>query len=113
MPFRKGQSGNPKGRPTGSKNKFSNEIKIKLSQVISENLEELPSLMAQLSPMEKISFTLKLLPFVISKAPPINEELNIDDFIQHDLSHVPTEKLKTLIELENKIKEINIEYGIE
>ena len=38
MPFKKGESGNPKGRPEGSENKISKNIKDMLQNVYDGNL---------------------------------------------------------------------------
>ena len=41
MPYKKGQSGNPKGKPKGSANRTSEEIRQSLLKLLDDNLAKL------------------------------------------------------------------------
>jgi hypothetical protein len=65
MTFKKGESGNPNGRPIGSENKSTNEIREMLKLFISSNMTDLQINYNLLSPKEKFSTLEKLLKYVI------------------------------------------------
>jgi len=69
MPFKKGQSGNPSGRPLGRKNKellqFKKELKSGLVERLSYFFELLDS--PDLSDKDRINAYLKALEFVMPK----------------------------------------------
>ena len=53
MPFKKGESGNPKGRPEGSENKISKNIKDMLQNVYDGNLVGIQTDLDNMSPKDK------------------------------------------------------------
>tara|TARA_R110000796_G_scaffold215671_1_gene331657 strand:+ start:1043 stop:1348 length:306 start_codon:yes stop_codon:yes gene_type:complete len=53
MPFKKGESGNPKGRPEGSENKISKNIKDMLQMVYDGNLVGIQTDLDNMSPKDK------------------------------------------------------------
>ena len=72
MPFKKGTSGNPIGRPKGSLSTTSKLIREHISQAIDGNkiMEVLDKLD---SPTEYINAITKLLPYSIGKVKPFEE----------------------------------------
>tara|TARA_B100000902_G_scaffold389742_1_gene437417 strand:- start:287 stop:553 length:267 start_codon:yes stop_codon:yes gene_type:complete len=73
MPFKKGTSGNPIGRPKGSLNKTTQELREQITQAIDGNkiMEMLDKIE---SPTEYINAITKLLPYVVGKKRPIEEQ---------------------------------------
>ncbi len=49
MPFEKGESGNPNGRPKGSKNRSTKDMKKALSQLIDDNLDNMSDWLAEMA----------------------------------------------------------------
>jgi hypothetical protein len=72
MPFKKGKSGNPEGRPPGAKNRNSEQLRDLLREFINENIEGLQKAYNSLKPIEKLRFINDILKHVIS--PPVNPE---------------------------------------
>ena len=72
MPFKKGTSGNPTGRPKGSVSTTSKLIREHISQAIDGNkiMEVLDKID---SPTEYINAITKLLPYSIGKVKPFEE----------------------------------------
>jgi len=72
MPFKKGTSGNPIGRPKGSVSRTSKLIREHISQAIDGNkiMEMLDKIE---SPTEYINAISKLLPYSIGKVKPYEE----------------------------------------
>jgi dihydrodipicolinate synthase/N-acetylneuraminate lyase len=56
MPFEKGKSGNPAGRPKGTANKTTEELRQVFAQFLEANIERLQELFDELEPKEQLSF---------------------------------------------------------
>ena len=67
MAQRKGQTGNPDGRPKGTPNKATTDLKIWVQAFIENNIEVLEQNFEQLEPKDKWQVLVKLLAFVIPR----------------------------------------------
>ena len=69
MPFKKGKSGNPGGRPTGAKDKTTKEIREKISDILAEHFtpEKVAENLNAMEPKERLLFLTKLLEYAIPK----------------------------------------------
>ena len=67
MAFKKGNSGNPKGRPAGSANKTTEAIRATVNQFISDNLPNIQNEFDQMESKDKLEFLNKLLAYVLPK----------------------------------------------
>lgn len=63
--FQKGKSGNLNGRPKGSKNRASQEIRESLKIFIQNNIGDMQAQYDGLSSMDKLIFMEKVLKFVL------------------------------------------------
>ena len=70
MPFEKGNSGNPAGRPKGSGNKLTSTAKEIIAGIVEAELEQLPDLLNRLNSFDRIQVLLKLLPYTTAKVRP-------------------------------------------
>lgn len=69
MGFKKGESGNPEGRPKGSLNKTTNEIREFILKTIDS--DKIAIMLNQIeNPIDYINAISKLLPYVASKVKP-------------------------------------------
>jgi hypothetical protein len=62
MPFKPGKSGNPLGKPKGTKGKLSTKVKEALATALEGELENIQELLHQLEPKERIDAISRLLP---------------------------------------------------
>lgn len=71
-PWKKGQSGNPAGRPKGIPNKITEELRGKLFDLLVSNLPKLKKDIAELAPEPRVRLLLRIAEFIIPKPQAIN-----------------------------------------
>jgi hypothetical protein len=67
MGLHKGQTNNKDGRPKGTPNKMTKELRIVLKNVIAKELENIPENLDKLEPKERMEMIVKLIPYVLPK----------------------------------------------
>lgn len=87
--YKKGQSGNPAGRPRGAKGREVEKFKEYLSVEIYQRRGRIFRDLDKLDPLQRLNFICRLLPYFIPKAEPIDPEesgraLSLADFLTAD-----------------------------
>ena len=95
MAFKKGQSGNPKGRPRGAKNKATNELREWVERFINDNLDTIANDIKKLDPNERVKFFLALLNYTLPKQQSVKAEIN-DEREQIVIANLSAESRETL-----------------
>lgn len=91
MAFKKGESGNPEGRPKGTPNKTSTEIKQTLNDILCNEIEAIPERLNQLSDKDRLDIVIKLLPYILPKQKELEitndiTKMNLPDYMKRDLN---------------------------
>ncbi len=74
--FKKGNSGNPNGRPKGAKNKTSTDLRELISNFLLENFETIQADFDELQPMERAKVFRDLLQYGLPKIQAISEDID-------------------------------------
>ena len=67
MTFKKGESGNPTGRPKGATNRTTEEIRNVFSELLTANIENIQADLDSLDPKDRLAMLFKLSEFIIPK----------------------------------------------
>ena len=95
MAFKKGQSGNPKGRPKGSKDKATAELRAWVEKFIADNLDTIESDIKELEPNERVKFFLALLNYSLPKQQSVKADIT-DEREQIVIANLSAESRETL-----------------
>ena len=90
--FKKNQSGNPLGRPTGAKSKAPQEIKEAFQSLVEGNLSNLEIWLKEVAkedPKEAIILVLRLAEYCVPKLKAIETKTEISDTINIGFSNKP------------------------
>jgi|SRR5690554_2097198 len=107
--FKKGQSGNPNGRPKGTPNKTTAEVRQFIQIFLDRQFDTLDEVFNQLTPKEKVSAITKLLPYIVPKQQHIDLISTHTQNVTYDFSKLSDEELYKMIELSEKAKPNKIE----
>jgi len=76
--FSKGVSGNPNGRPKGSGNESTKQVREAVALIVNNNLEQLQADLESLTPSQRIKAIIALMEYVTPKLNRISSEMAVD-----------------------------------
>jgi Family of unknown function (DUF5681) len=88
MKFEKGNSGNPLGRPKGSKNKAGEELRNLISHFLEPRFAGIVKDYKSLSPRDRIKVYTNLLQFALTKLQSISTDPGFEKFSDEDLDKI-------------------------
>jgi len=83
--FKKGESGNPDGRPKGTPNRTTAQIKELLNQFVSMNLEDIQEQYDALDAREKLQFFERVLKYVVPQQQSYTENIDVSQLSESEI----------------------------
>ena len=94
----KGKTGNPNGRPKGTPNKVTSEVKTWLAELIDKNRKQIEKDLKALEPKDRILIFEKLLSYVVPKMQSVEAKINLENLSDEQLNQVINELTKEIKE---------------
>lgn len=88
MAFTKGVSGNPSGRPKGSNNKVSENLRIKINDFLNTQFDPIIKDLDSLAPKDRIKFYCDLLQYSLPKMQSTSYEIDFDALTEEQLDEI-------------------------
>jgi hypothetical protein len=110
MGLKKGQTGNPGGRPKGTPNKVTTDLRKWVEQLINNNLSQMKRDLKQLEPKERLMILEKLMQYTIPRQQAISVEAQIQaeyGALERLLSNAPEEAIKEITERVIRLNQLN------
>lgn len=93
MPFEPGHSGNKGGRPAGSSNNATAELRAFIQNFINSNIDKIQVDFDDLEPKERLAFIEKLLKYVLPRqTEPIGSTIDLAQITGHYLRRYPEDE---------------------
>lgn len=97
MAFKKGQSGNRAGRPVGSKNRATTDLRKSIQQFIDTNWKDVQATFNKLEPKDKLQFLDRLLAYSLPKLQATTLSASIEGMTEEELDRVIDEIKEAMI----------------
>lgn len=94
MPFEKGNSGNPDGRPKGTNNKLTKQLRETINDFLETNFETVINDFEKLTPKERLKFYCELLQYGLPKLQAVQMETDFENLSDEQLNFIINELMK-------------------
>lgn len=96
MPFQPGQSGNPDGRPRGSRNKATADLRGKITELLDDNYHQVIEDLADLDPKERVTAWIKLLEYALPKLQRTESTIDLSKLTDQEVDELLARAVKKL-----------------
>ncbi len=94
MAFKKGKSGNPTGRPAGSKNKAGGQLRDMITDFLEQRFEDVVQNFEQLEPKDRLKVYTDLLQYGLPKLQAVSNNISFDNMSDEQLDEIFERLLK-------------------
>jgi hypothetical protein len=95
MAFIKGMSGNPSGRPKGSRNKASEHLRGLIADFLEEKFDQVVQDFADLDPKDRIRFYCDMLQYSVPKLQSVGSSVDFENLSDQELDQIIEELKRT------------------
>lgn len=88
MPFKKGESGNPKGKPKGADSQKTKKLRSWVTAFIEKNTKQIETDWLNLDPKERIVMFEKLLKYTLPALQATSTNLRFEDLTEEQLDEI-------------------------
>lgn len=85
MGQRKGQTGNPHGRPKGTPNKVTTDLRIWINEILNKNRVQFENDLQNLEPQQRVAIFEKLLSYALPKLQSVEQKIDYNNLSDEQL----------------------------
>ncbi len=114
MAFKSGKSGNPNGRPKGTRNHATSDLVKRIGQILDKNTKQLQKDLESLQPVERVKAITGLIGYVIPKKQALNVQQSLDyeyHKLEELLKSAPDEAIEQIMERIQSLREKEVGDG--
>lgn len=93
----RGKTGNPNGRPKGSNNKVTTEMRTWLANLIEGKKEQIVTDLESLAPKERLQMIEKFLQYTLPKLQSVEQDISLDHDLTAGLDRLNNDQIDTII----------------
>jgi hypothetical protein len=96
MAQKKGKTGNPNGRPKGTPNKVTSDLRTWVNDILNDNRKQFTADLKQLEPHQRVSVFEKLLSYAVPKMQSVEAKIDLEKLSDEQLDIIINELTKDL-----------------